>query len=56
LIHGVRGLNLEEFSHHRFVQSAAELGQAFRQDEVTLPGIGLDLLNATDIHHRKVRP
>ena len=48
------GLKCQQFLQYRLIEPTAELGKEFRQHEVLLGAIHLDLPNPTRIHHGEV--
>ena len=55
-LHRRRGLDGEEFMHQGLINAAAKLGEDFRQDEMPLESIDMDVGNPAYIHHGQIGP
>jgi hypothetical protein len=56
LVHGCSGLDGQQFTYQRLVQTAAKLGQGFEQHTVGLRTVELDIFPTIGIHDRHVGP
>jgi hypothetical protein len=56
VLHRGRRLDRQQFRHQGLVEPTAKLGEHFREYEMLLGSVHLDLWDPTGIHDRQVRP
>ena len=56
VLHGRRRLDRQQLGDPRLVEPTAKLGEPFREDNMRLGAIHLDLADPTGIHHGHIRP
>jgi hypothetical protein len=56
VLHGTGGLDREQFLHQWRLQTAAKVGEDFREHKMLLRAIHLDLSDPAGVHHRQVGP